>query len=99
VSLADGVRVDYVCGDEVYGTCTGLREFLEAHGQGYVLRVPSSFRLTLAAGVTLTCVQAVTRLLNDTHRWEVRSAGTGSKGERWYAWALAATHQPPAAAC
>ena len=24
-------------------------------------------------------------------RWEVRSAGKGSKGERWYAWALVAT--------
>jgi hypothetical protein len=56
-----------------------------------VLRVPSSFRLTLAAGVTLSCAQAATRLLNGTRRWEVRSAGPGSKGARWYAWALIAT--------
>jgi hypothetical protein len=40
--LAEGIRLDYVCGDEVYGTCTKLREFFEARGQGYVLRVPSS---------------------------------------------------------
>ena len=41
-------RLDFVCGDEVYGSCTELREFLEDRGQGYVLRVPSNFRLTLA---------------------------------------------------
>src|SRR5262249_39929339 len=27
-------------------------------------------------------------------RWEVRSAGTGSKGQRWYAWALLGTACP-----
>ncbi len=26
--------------------------------------------------------------------WEVRSAGKGSKGERWYAWAWLATGSP-----
>jgi SRSO17 transposase len=88
-AFADGVRLDFACGDEVYGSCTQLREFLEACGQAYVLRVPSSFRLTLAGGITLTCKQAAARL---TRRgWEIRSAGTGSKGQRWYAWAWLAT--------
>jgi SRSO17 transposase len=91
---ADGARFDFLCGDEVYGNCTELRVFCEEHSQGYVLRVPSSFRLTLAPGVTLTCAQAVTRLLNDAHRWEVRSAGAGSKGQRWYAWAWLGTASP-----
>jgi SRSO17 transposase len=93
-ALADGARLDFLCGDEVYGNCTELREFCEEHGQGYVLRVPSSFRLTLAPGVTLSCAQAVTRLLGDARRWEVRSAGAGSKGERWYAWAWLGTACP-----
>jgi SRSO17 transposase len=93
-TLAGGVRLDFVCGDEVYGNCTELREFLEARGQGYVLRVPSTFRLTLARGVAMTCAQAVTRLLKDARRWEARSAGGGSKGQRWYAWALLATASP-----
>jgi|SRR5579859_7450156 len=39
-ALADGAAFDFFCGDEVYGNCTQLREFFEAHGQGYVLRVP-----------------------------------------------------------
>ena len=89
--FAGGVRLDYVCGDEVYGSCTQLREYCEARGQGYVLRVPSNFHLTLARGVKLTCKQAATRLLAGARRWEVRSAGKGSKGARWYAWAWIAT--------
>jgi SRSO17 transposase len=49
-AAADGVKLDFVCGDEVYGACTGLRAYLEDQGQAYVLRVPSSFRLTFAGG-------------------------------------------------
>jgi hypothetical protein len=33
----------------------------------------------------MTCKEAVKRLLKDKKRWEVRSAGKGSKGDRWYA--------------
>jgi hypothetical protein len=92
-AFTDGVRLDFVCGDEVYGACTELREYCEDHGQAYVLRVPSSFRLALAAGITLTCKQAAARLPS-RRGWEIRSAGTGSKGQRWYAWAWLATASP-----
>ena len=91
---ADGIRFDFACGDEVYGSCPQLREFFEASGQAYVLRVPSNFTLTLAAGTKLTCAQTVRRLLKDPRRWEIRSAGHGSKGQRWYAWAWIATASP-----
>jgi SRSO17 transposase len=90
-AAADGIRPDFYCGDEVYGNCTELREFFEDDDQAYVLRVPSNFMITLAAGTKLTCAEAVTALLKHSRRWEVRSAGTGSKGERWYAWAWIAT--------
>ena len=90
-AAADGIRPDFYCGDEVYGNCTQLRGHFEADGQAYVLRVPSNFMLTLAAGTKLTCAEAVKALLKHTRRWEVRSAGSGSKGERWYAWAWLAT--------
>ena len=91
---ADGLTFDFICGDEVYGGCTRLREFLEAEHQAYVLRVASSFMITLAGGTKLTCAEAVKSLVNDKRRWEVRSAGQGSKGERWYAWAWIATASP-----
>ena len=91
---ADGLAFDFICGDEVYGSCTKLREFLEAEGQAYVLRVASSFMITLAPGTKVTCAEAVRRLAAGKRRWEVRSAGKGSKGERWYAWAWIATSSP-----
>ena len=93
-AYADGLSFDFVCGDEVYGSCTELREFLEDRGQAYVLRVASSFTLTLAAGTRMTCADAVKKLLKGKQGWEVRSAGKGSKGERWYAWAWIGTASP-----
>ena len=92
-AFADGVRFDFLCGDEVYGNSTELREFCEDQGQGYVLRVRSTFHLVLAGGgAAVTCAQAARTL--GTRRWEVRSAGAGSKGQRWYAWARLATASP-----
>jgi SRSO17 transposase len=91
---ADGLTFDFACGDEVYGSCTQLREFFEKQGQGYVLRVASNFMITLVPGTKVTAVEAVRRLVKDKRRWEVRSAGKGSKGERWYAWAWIATASP-----
>jgi SRSO17 transposase len=93
-AYADGLAFDFVCGDEVYGNCTPLRQFLEAHGQAYVLRVASNFTLALAAGTKLTCAEAARALAGHPRRWEVRSAGQGSKGDRWYAWAWIATASP-----
>jgi SRSO17 transposase len=88
---ADGLHFDFICGDEVYGGCTQLREFFEAHGQAYVLRVASNFVITLADGTKLTCKEAVTKLARGKRGWEVRSAG---KGDRWYAWAWIGTASP-----
>ena len=93
-AYADGLGFDFACGDEVYGNCTQLREFFETRSQAYVLRVPSNFMITLAAGTRMTCAEVVTALLKHKRRWEVRSAGSGSKGERWYAWAWIATASP-----
>ena len=92
--LADGIGLDFACGDEVYGRCTQLREYLEARGLAYVLRVPSNFYLTAARGVRLTCKQAAATLLAARRGWEVRSAGTGAKGQRWYARAWLGTASP-----
>jgi len=94
-AYADGLAFDFICGDEVYGASTELRGYLESRGQAYVLRVASSFMVTLATGgIRLTCAQAVKTLLKDKRSWEVRSAGQGSKGQRWYAWAWLATASP-----
>jgi SRSO17 transposase len=72
---ADGLSFDFACGDEVYGSCTRLREHLEQRGQAYVLRIASSFMLPLAPGTTMTCADAVKKLLEGKKAWEVSSAG------------------------
>jgi hypothetical protein len=46
--------------------------------------------------VKLTCKEAAGQQLRSKRRWEIRSAGTGAKGERWYAWALAGDDLTPA---
>jgi hypothetical protein len=94
---ADGFRPDFYCGDEVYGNCPELRAHFEANKQAYVLRVQKNFRITLPNGAVLSCDQAVKTLLQGLkhkRRWEIRSAGKGSKGDRWYAWAWIATASP-----
>ena len=93
-AYADGLSFDFACGDEVYGSCTELRQFLEDRGQAYVLRVSSSFTFALAPGTRVTCAEAVKKLLKGSKGWEVRSAGKGSKGDRWYAWAWIGTVSP-----
>jgi len=75
-------------------TAANAIQFLEEQGQAYVLRVASNFILTLTAGTAMTCADAVRKLLTRKRDWEVRSAGRGSKGERWYAWAWLATASP-----
>ncbi len=79
-AYADGVTFDFICGDEVYGSSTELREYLESRGQAYVLLVASNFALTLAGGTAVTCARAVKTLLKDKRSWEVRSAGRGIEG-------------------
>jgi SRSO17 transposase len=94
-AYAGGLTSGFVCGDEVYGSCTDLREYLEGRGQAYVLRVAPDFILTLADGTKMTCADAAGKLLKTKKKgWEVRSAGRGSKGERWYAWAWLGTASP-----
>ncbi|GAA3509802.1 hypothetical protein GCM10023075_71100 [Streptosporangium album] len=93
-AYTDGVRLDFVAGDEVYGACTKLRAFLEEQQQAYVLRIRATFTLTLGGGTCLTCTQAVTKHLRQKRKWTIRSAGDGSKGERTYAWAWIATASP-----
>ena len=59
-----------------------------------MLRVASTFMLTLNPETRMTCAKAVTLLTTNERRWQTRSAGAGSKGQRWYAWAWIATATP-----
>lgn len=90
----DGVVLDFVCGDEVYGNSPDLRSYCESMRQGYVLRIPSNFTLILGDGTTATCKKTVKKHLKRKKRWQIVSAGAGDKGERLYGWAWVATGEP-----
>jgi SRSO17 transposase len=86
---ADRQLPAFITGDEVYGQNPTLRSWCEQYQVGYVLGVPCSFTVTLGCGTRMRADQAVS--LVNTHGWNYRSAGAGSKGERDYAWAWIAT--------
>ena len=85
-----GVSAAWLTGDAVYGSDGAFRRFLEQNEQPYVLAVRSDQRLW----VDLT--QARVDGIADgfpAGAWRRASAGAGSKGPRWYDWAVQA-HGP-----
>jgi SRSO17 transposase len=93
-AAADGVVLDFVVGDEVYGHSPDLRAHCEHTGQAYILRVRSTFTITTRDGATWTCQQIVRKLLRPRKRWQIISAGNGDKGARNYGWAWVQTRSP-----
>jgi len=88
--LADGIHLDFACGDGVYGRCTQLREYLGSRGR----LTCCGFRRTSTSPWPAASGSPASRLqlrCSSRRGWEVRSAGTGAKGQRWYAWAWLST--------
>jgi SRSO17 transposase len=84
--LDAGVPVGWVAGDEVYGADSRIRRLLEARQVSYVLAVSSSQHLWWPA-FEQQRVDAIAQGL-PKRAWKRRSAGSGSKGERLYDWAM-----------
>src|SRR6266540_4491657 len=79
-----GAPAAWVAGDEVYGADPELRTTIRSHGLGYVLQIAANRHVPVKAG--LLRVDAITKKL-PKRAWQRRSAGAGSKGQRWYSWA------------
>lgn len=93
-AIAEGTMAPWAAGDEVYGRSGQLRQHLEDHQVGYVLRVGSAFGLRLAhATPTIRADALLARELKSAKRWQ-SLAVTGSKGDRIYAWAWVGTASP-----
>lgn len=84
-ALDAGAPASWVAADEVYGNDPKLRTALRERGIGHVLAVSRDHRAATSTGLRRAIDLAVT--LPGTV-WQIRSAGAGSKGHRWYAWAL-----------
>src|SRR5450755_2413418 len=80
-----GVPFAWVAADEVYGQNPGLRDWLEDHEIGYVMAVPCSELITVAAGRKRADALAA---LVPGQAWQRLSCADGSKGPRLYDWAL-----------
>ena len=78
-----GVILAWVTGDCIYGDSRTLRGWLEKHMQAYVFAVSGKERVWRAQRQ-----QSVKALLAEapSEGWERLSAGSGSKGPRWYDW-------------
>jgi Transposase DDE domain/Polyketide cyclase / dehydrase and lipid transport len=81
----------WVAADEAYGQNTALRDWLEERGLRYVLAVPKSFPVMIAAGSRRADDLAA---LVPAAGWQQISCGDGAKGPRFYDWALIATGSP-----
>ena len=87
-----GVPASWVAGDEVYGADPNLRAQIRHAGLGYVLQVAANRRMPTAAGPVR--VDELAALVPE-RGWQKASAGTGSKGERFYSWAWIAINDEP----
>ncbi|MFE1050728.1 IS701 family transposase [Streptomyces olivaceus] len=84
-------RVGWVSGDEVYGGNPKLRSALEARGTGYVLAVACSAQVATGAGKFR--VDALAAKV-PKQAWQKLSAGAGTKGHRFYDWAVIDLAEP-----
>jgi len=93
-AVAAKMPAGWVAGDEVYGDNGAFRAGIAKLGLGYVLAVSCDHRIPAFPGGRrrLRADQIAAAL--PAGCWQRVSAGTGSKGPRWYEWAWASAHQP-----
>jgi SRSO17 transposase len=85
-ALAAGVPAAWLAADEAYGNSAAFRAHLREHGLGYVLAVSCSHLIPIDGGKTRARADRIAADL-PASAWQRRSAGTGSKGPRFYDWA------------
>ena len=90
-AAAAGVPASWVAADSVYGSDYRFRTAVEDAGLGYVLGVRADFAAW--SGLRQVRVKALAGGL-PADAWGRLSCGEGSKGPRWYDWALVALNSP-----
>ncbi|GAC1503885.1 MAG: IS701 family transposase [Pseudarthrobacter sp.] len=95
-ALDAGIQAEWATGDAVYGQHAGLRRRLEARGLHYVMAVPMNQRVITPAPGSFGAEGRADELFAalDGRAWRTRTAGTGTKGERLYAWATIGINGP-----
>jgi SRSO17 transposase len=90
-ALQKGLKPSWVTADEVYGQSYEFRKFLEDHHQSYVLAVPKT--QSICRGLNKFPAQDILPSVKK-ESWQKLSCGQGSKGLRFYGWALLPINSP-----
>ena len=84
-AFSNGVPGKWIAGDEVYGNNGDLRHWLESEHRSYVLAVACD--TYICKGFEQMRIDSLMRSIPQ-ESWKRLSAGEGSKGHRWYDWAI-----------
>jgi SRSO17 transposase len=92
---AAGLQPRWILADEVYGSDSKFRRFLESRGQAFVLAVSCQQRLwvDLGRGLRQERVDAIADSVAKRH-WFRHSVAEGAKGPRVYDWAAGRLGRP-----
>src|SRR6516225_8368034 len=93
-AVAAQMPASWVAADEVYGDNGAFRAGVAKLGLGYVLAVSCDHRVPAFPGGKRRLRADHIAAALPRACWHRISAGTGSKGPRWYDWAWACAHQP-----
>src|SRR5690242_777784 len=93
-AVAAGIPAAWVASDEAYGDNGAFRAGIATLGLGYVLAVSCTHRIPAWPGGKRRLRADHIAAALPARCWHRISAGTGSKGPRWYDWAWASAHQP-----
>jgi SRSO17 transposase len=93
-AMTAGTPASWVASDEAYGDSGAFRAGVAKLGLGYVLAVSCDHRIpAFPCGKRRLRADRIAAVL-PAGAWHRVSAGTGSKGPRWYDWAWVCAHQP-----
>jgi SRSO17 transposase len=93
-TVAAGTPAAWVASDEAYGDNGAFRAGVAKLGLGYVLAVSCTHRVPAFPGGKRRLRADHIAAALPRGCWQRISAGTGSKGPRWYDWAWVGAHQP-----
>jgi SRSO17 transposase len=92
-AAAAGMPASWVAADEAYGDSGAFRDGVAGLGLGYVVAVSCTHRVPAwPGGRRLLRADYIASVL-PAGTWHRISAGTGSKGPRWYDWAWVSAHR------
>ena len=93
-AVAARMPAAWAAADEFYGDNGAFRAGVAKLGLGYVLAVSRDHRVPAFPGGRRRLRADQVAAAVPRRCWQRISAGTGSKGPRWYDWAWASVHQP-----